>query len=67
MYYADNHNQYPHGNENKIHKNHYDPDDPNQQDPNHQSFTNQAYLTHDEQANNNNKYDDYDNLSPADY
>ena len=72
MYYADNHNQQPYGNENEIHQNHYNPDDPNQQnqnqeDPNHHSLTDQTDLAHEQQANNNNQYDDYDNLSSANY
>ena len=71
MYYANNNDQHPYGNENEFHQDHYKLKDPNQnqnqEDPHHQSLTDQPDLTNNEQTNNNNQYDDYDNLSSADY
>ena len=70
MYYADNDNQHPYGNENEFHHDYYDLDGPNHyqnnENPNHQSLVNQPDLTNNEQTDDNNEYDDYDNLSSAD-
>ena len=71
MYYTDNNDQDPYGNKNEFHQDHYELEDPNQnqnhEDPQRQSLTNQPDLTNNEQTNNNNQYDDYDNLSSANY
>ena len=68
MYYADNNDQHPYGNENEFHQDHHNLEDPNQyqnqEDPHHQSLTDQPDLTNNKQTDNN-QYNDYDNLPSA--